>query len=86
MKQIREISEEQVKRACIKYDWLTCSDCAEYTAFITYISGLSYERINVDTHKLEFIARKIKQYSDTKYNVAGIMFIINAECCITYFE
>lgn len=86
MKEIRRISGTKVRQACINYDWFTCGDISEYGALFEYIFGISNEGRNVDTNILEVIARNIKKYSDTDYNIAEIMFVLNAECCTIYFE
>ena len=86
MKEIRRISPGKVRQACITYDWFTCGDINEYGALFEYIFDVSNGGRNVDTNILEVIARNIKKYSDTEYNVAEIMFVLNEECCNTYFE
>ena len=86
MKEIRKISGTKVRRACITRNWFTCGDNNAYDSLFAYIYGVSDEGRNIDTDRLEFIAKKIKQYSNTEYNVAEIMFVLNAECCTIYFE
>lgn len=86
MKEIRRISATKVRQTCIRYDWFTCGDIGDYNALFDYIFGVSNEGRNITTNRLEFIAKKIKQHSDTDYNIAEIMFALNAECCTTYFE
>jgi hypothetical protein len=86
MKEIRRISGAKVRKACIEYDWFTCGDINAYGALFEYIFGISREGRNVDTERLAFIAKKIKDNSETDYNIPEIMFVLNAECCTTYFE
>lgn len=86
MKEIRRISATKVRQTCIRYDWFTCGDTNDYNALFGYLFGISSEGRNITTNRLEFIAKKIKQYSDTDYNIAEIMFALNSECCTTYFE
>lgn len=86
MKEIRRISATKVRQTCIRYDWFTCGDINDYNALFLYVFGISREGRNVDTERLAFIAKKIKDNSDTEYNIPEIMFVLNAECCTTCFE
>lgn len=86
MTEFRSISGTKVRQACIEHDWFTCGDNNEYGAFFEYIFGISREGINVDTERLAFIAKKIKDNSETDYNIPEIMFVLNAECCTICFE
>ncbi len=86
MKEFRRISGTNVRLACVEHDWFTCGDIDAYNSMFEYIYGIANEGRNVDINRLEFIAKKIKEHSDTEYNVAEIMFVLNVECCITYFE
>lgn len=86
MKEIRRISATKVRQTCIRYDWFTCGDINDYNALFRYVFGISREGRNVDTERLAFIAKKIKDNSDTEYNIPEIMFVLNAECCTTCFE
>lgn len=86
MKEIRRISGERVRRACIDHGWFSCGDTNDYDSLFEYVYGISYEDRNIDTGRLAFIANKIKKHSDTEYDIRGIMFVLNAECCTTYFE
>ena len=86
MKEFRRISGTKVRQACIDHDWFTCGDINEYDSLLEYVYGISYEGRNIDTDRLEFIANKIKKYSNTDYEVSQIMFVLNAECCTTFFE
>ena len=86
MKEIRRISGTKVRQTCINHDWFTCGDINAYNSLFEYIYGISNEGRNIDTDRLEFIAKKIKWNSDTDYNIAEIMFALNAECCTTFFE
>lgn len=86
MKEIRRISGTRVRHACITYDWFTCGKVEEYTELFEWIYDITNNGRNVTTDMLEVIARNIKKYSCTDYNIAEIMFVINAECCTTFFE
>lgn len=86
MKEIRLISATKVKQACITYEWFTSGDIEEYPELFECISDISNSGRNVTTGILEVIARNIKKYSDTDYNIAEIMYVLNAECCTTFFE
>ena len=86
MKEIRRISGTKVRQACIIYEWFTCGDIEEYAELFEYIFDISNNGRNVNTDILEVIARNIKKYSDTDYNIAEIMFVLNAVCCTTFFE
>ena len=86
MKEIRRISGTKVRQACINYEWFTCGDVEECAELFEYIFDISNNGRNVNTDILEVIARNIKKYSDTDYNIAEIMFVLNAECCTTFFE
>lgn len=86
MKEIRLIYATKVRQACITHEWFTYGDVEEYTELFEYIFDISNSGRNVTTGILEVIARNIKKYSDTDYNIAEIMFVLNAECCATFFE
>lgn len=86
MKKIRRISGTRVIHACITYGWFTCGDVEEYAELFECIYDISNNGRNVTTDMLEVIARNIKKYSGTDYNIAEIMFVLNAECCTTFFE
>ena len=86
MKEIRRISGTKVRQACIKYEWFTCGDVEEYDELFEFIFDISNSGRNVNTDILEVIARNIKKYSDTDYNIAAIMCVLNAECCTIFFE
>lgn len=86
MKEFRRISGTKVQQACINHNWFTCGGINDYDAFLEHIYGISYEGKNIDTGRLEFIAKKIKKHSDTEYDIPQIMFALNVECCTTYFE
>ena len=86
MKEIRRISATKVRQACINYEWFTCGDVEEYAELFECIFDISNYDRNVNTDILEVIARNIKKYSDTDYNISEIMFVLNAECCTTFFE
>lgn len=86
MKEIRRISGTKVRQACITYEWFTCGEVEEYTELFEFIYDISNNGRNVNTNTLEVIARNIKKYSGTCYNIAEIMFVLNAECCTIFFE
>lgn len=86
MKEIRRISGTKVRQTCITYEWFTCGDVEEYAELFEYIYDISNNGRNVNTDILEVIARNIKKYSGTAYNIAEIMFVLNKECCTTFFE
>lgn len=86
MKEIRRISGTKVRQACIEYDWFTCGDIDAYNAFFEFVYDIVFKGKNVSTARLECIAEMIKDNSDTEYNIPEIMFVLNAECCTTYFE
>ena len=86
MKEIRRISGTKVIQACIKYELFTCGDFEEYAELFEFIFDISNSCRNVNTGVLEVFARNIKRYSDTDYNITEIMFVLNAECCTTFFE
>ena len=86
MKEIRLISGTSVRQACITHEWFTCGDIEEYTELFECIFDISNSGRNVTTGLLEVIARNIKKYSDTDYNITEIMYVLNAECCTTFFE
>lgn len=86
MKEFRRISGTKVRQACINYSWFTCGDTNDYDSLLEYVYGISYEGRNIDTDTLEFIANKIKKHSDTFYDIPQIMFVLNSECCTTFFE
>lgn len=86
MKEIRRISGTKVRQACINYELFTCGGVEEYAELFECIYDISNNGRNVTTDMLEVIARNIKKYSDTDYNIAEIMFVLNAECCTTFFE
>lgn len=86
MKEIRWISGTKVRQVCINYEWFTCGDVEEYAELFECIYDISNSARNVTTDILEVIARNIKKYIDTDYNIAEIMFVLNADCCTTFFE
>lgn len=86
MKEIRRISGTRVRHACITHEWFTCGEVEEYTELFEGIYDITNNGRNVTTEMLEAIARNIKKYSDTDYNIAEIMFVLNAECCTIFFE
>lgn len=86
MKEIRWISGTKVRQVCINYEWFTCGDVEEYAELFECIYDISNNCRNVTTDMLEVIARNIKKYIDTDYNIADIMFVLNEECCTTFFE
>lgn len=86
MKEIRRISGTRVRHACITYEWFTSGDVEEYAELFEWIYDITNNGRNVTTDMLEVIARNIKKYSGTDYNIAEIMFVLNAECCTTFFE
>lgn len=85
MKEIRVIWMNKVRDACIEHVWFTCGSIEEYEIFLEYIYKLELETINITTNRLEHIAKKIKKYSDTEYDVAAIMFVLADYCCKSYF-
>ena len=82
MREVREISKYDVRKACIAYNWYTCGDCEEYDHMLTYVGNI--ERATTD--ELETIATDIKQHSNTDYDVKNIMFVLANECCTTFIE
>lgn len=86
MKEIRLISGTRVRQACIYREWFTYGEIEEYNELFECIFDISNSGRNVTTDLLEVIARNIKKYSDTDYNIAEIMYVLNAECCTTFFE
>ena len=86
MKGIRRISGAKVRQACIEYDWFTCGDIDAYKALFEFVYDIAFKGKNVSTARLECIAEMIKDNSETDYNIPEIMFVLNAECCTTYFE
>lgn len=85
MKEIRLISSVKVRNACVEHNWFTCGSQEEYEIFLEYIYKLNLETRNITTNRLEHVAKKIKQYSDTEYDVAAIMFVLANDCCKSYF-
>ena len=85
MKEIRVIWMNKVQHACIEHNWFTCGDLEEYRIFLDSIYKMELETINITTNRLEHIANKIKQHSDTEYDVASIMFVLADYCCKSYF-
>nr|DAI21840.1 MAG TPA: hypothetical protein [Caudoviricetes sp.] len=86
MKEIRRISGAKVRQACIEHDWFTCGDIDAYNALFEFVGDINREGKNVSKARLECIAEMIKDNSETDYNIPEIMFVLNAECCTTYFE
>lgn len=82
MKEVRKISRENVRKACISRNWYTRGDCEEYEHILSYVDNL--ERATTD--ELETIATDIKQHSNTDCEIKTIMFILANECCITFIE
>lgn len=86
MKEIRQISETKVRQVCINHGWFTCGNINTYSALFEFIGDINREGKNVSASRLECIAEMIKANSDTEYNTTEIMFVLNAECCATYFK
>lgn len=86
MKEFRYISQAKVRHVCIKYDLFTCGDNDEYNKLFEFIGNLTRKGQHVSVEKLRMIAEMIKENSDKDYGIAEIMFLLNAECCITIFE
>lgn len=85
MKEIRVIYSYKVRDECIEHRWFTCGSIEEYEIFLEQMHTLESERRNITTTKLNRIASQIKLYSDTEYDVAGIMFVLANSCCKSFF-
>lgn len=80
MKEIRKISREAIRNACIEKNWYTCGNCEEYEKILSYANKLE----EVTTDDLETIATDIKYHSDTEATIKNIMFFIANICCTTF--
>ena len=85
MKEIRVIYEDKVRDACIEHRWFTCGSIEEYKLFLESIYKMEVGCRNMTTTRLSHIATQIKLYSDTEYDVAGIVFILANSCCTSFF-
>lgn len=86
MKEFRFISGNEVRQACIKYDWFTCGDNDAYNDLFEFIGNLNRWGKHLSVELLKRIAEMIKENSDTAFTIPEIMFLLNAECCTTCFE
>ena len=83
MIEVRRLTEEDLRHACIKNDWYTLGDCEEYKKILIFSDAIT----NVTTDELKKIARDIKYHSETEYDVSSIMFILaNEYCKYLFFE
>ncbi len=83
MIEVRRLTMEDLRRACIKNDWYTLGTCKEYDKILTISNAIT----NVTTDELKKIARDIKDHSETEYDVSSIMFILaNEYCKYLFFE
>lgn len=79
-KEIRRVSMMALRSLCIKMNWFIKATNKEYAVFLNYARNES-----VTTDDLVEMATLVKEYSDTRYEIEDIMYLI-AERCHTYFE
>ena len=81
MKETRFLSSGNLRALCIERHWYTRGDNVHYSNLLQYANNL----INVLTEDIVFIAKDIKENSDTQYNVNEICFEV-ARICNSIFE
>lgn len=80
-REIRKISADKIRGLCIKHDWFTLGNNAQYDVLLQY--GFSGKEITTD--ELVEMAEIILEHSDTDYELTSVMYELN-EICYTYFE
>lgn len=81
MTEKRTLTLSALRSLCIEKNWMTRSTNDEYFKMLHYAD----EKKNVTTATIVMIARTIKQYSDTDYDMSSICFEI-ADRCHSFFE
>lgn len=79
-REIRKIDASDIRGLCIKHNWFTRGNKAEYDVLLQY--GFGKE---ITTDELVEMAEIILEHSDTDYELTSVMYELN-EICYTYFE
>lgn len=66
----RLIQCTDLRTLCIKNNWYTRGDCEEYDDLFENVRAYW----NIGTTELAWIAKNIKDHSDTDYEITNIMF------------
>lgn len=79
IKETRIMHRSDLRLLCIKHDWYTSGDNAEYSKLLDMTAS------RMTTNKLIQIAEDIKSHSDTPYEITDIMHELS-QICFSYFE
>ena len=77
----RTWSAASVRSMCINHSFYTCGDNEDYSHMLDWV-----DRLYPSTETLFFIAEDIRKHSTYGIPVESIMFDLEREAVITYFE
>jgi hypothetical protein len=80
-REIRKINADEIRGLCIKHDWFTRGNNAEYDVLLQY----GFQGKEITTDELVEMAKIILEHSDTDYELTSVMHELS-QICYTYFE
>lgn len=82
----RILSSSKLRSLCIKHDWYTCGNNAQYAAMFAKLHDDDGNLVHMSTEKLYEIASDIYAHSDINdYTVEAIMAEL-ARQCLYFFD
>ena len=84
-KEIRTLTANNLRNLCIRQNWYTCGDNAEYEHLLY---DLAASKSHLTTQDIIKIAEDIAAHSDLQddYDVAGIAWEVNRACDVCFKE
>jgi len=82
LKEIRQISSDNLRSLCIEKNWYTNGNGEEYARMFDLADGLA----NVTSNDIIEIATDIKEHSVTEYPISSICFEVARKCYSLFIE
>lgn len=83
--EVRKIDRIKLRQVCINNNFFTWGDNDDYAKFLKYA-----DIENVTLSDLIEIAKQILTFSsfeiNEKYEITDILYILNNDCCYTYYD